>query len=247
MSICTALSCNLHLVWHLAAHGPAHPHAQERNARSPLSGRGRPPAPKGDSALRSPAAAPKRPSRGRRRGVNVVAACIHSPTPFHIPLSGPFARHSVSQAQAQAPPSMAMDRNPWGIRQANTPCSQFFGVWISTTPIAVKVSTQISLWSRALRFFHPAAQLWLVSAANGPGRLPDSIGGGLVRHVRLREPSELLRYTPAESLKLPLHGTPYPQLSDLLRLALLYSAHSWLNELCGSCMALFAMALAHGH
>ena len=117
---------------------------------------------------------------------------------------------------------LLLAENPWGISPCHVAGGQFFGLWISPSPITATKRAQLGVWASSLRFFHPAAHVWLFSAA-GPGALDTSIGDGFVRHVHVdhRSIDKLLQRTPAEAVKLP-RGTPYPQLSDLLRLAMLF-------------------------
>jgi hypothetical protein len=128
--------------------------------------------------------------------------------------------------------------NPWGIDRVHKPASQFFGLWLSTSALPAIKRTQFSLWAQSLRFFHPTSRVYLFSLV-GPGAIPDHLGGTRsieehVLQVHLESPAELLRHTPAENLTVQA-GTPYPQLSDLLRLAMLYRwGGSWidLDDLC---------------
>ena len=137
--------------------------------------------------------------------------------------------------------------NPWGIEPTLEPSSQFFGLWLANGPPPSLQLTQFALWARALHFFHPAARIYLFSMS-GPGALPDDAGAGLVTHVRLLSVGEVLDNSPAAPIKPLVESlvrlTPnaaakqragYPQLSDLLRLAMLYRwGGSWIDvdDLC---------------
>lgn len=100
--------------------------------------------------------------------------------------------------------------------------SRFHGFWDTPDGRLIDTTqyTQLRLWARALRFFHPHAHITLHTRKRVLP--PDTLGVTGVEVAYFDDVRTLFRHTPLYTLSHDLDQLPKPELSDLVRLALLY-------------------------
>ena len=100
--------------------------------------------------------------------------------------------------------------------------SRFHGFWDTPDGRLVDTTqyTQLRLWAQALRFFHPHAHITLHTRKRVLP--PDTFGVAGVEVAYFDDVRTLFRHTPLYTLSHDLDQLSKPELSDLVRLALLY-------------------------